>query len=242
MFKPLRNEKALAALSILSMLLFFFIMAVYYKSIPDVKLIIRYVWRGWFLPIEGIIVLVGFAAIILIASGCGLVFQKAIGKRLFNVLSQYWWVGARVYSGFTWIGAGLTIWTRFAFIDTDFAKLIAELSGVGSNLPPTPYPWYNSFLANLILPNAPLFARVIQYLELLVGFCLLLGLLTNLGAAIAIFLNVNFFFAVGWIHPAIAAQTLFIALLEVLFILLRIGRRFGVDEYLAKEYPHAIVW
>jgi len=242
MFKSLQNEKAFAALSIFSMLLFFFILVVYYKSIPDVKLIIRYVWRGWFLPIEGIVVLVGFAAIIFIVRCYSLIFQKATEKNLFNILSQYWWVGARVYSGFTWIVAGLTVWTRFSFIDIDFPRLVAELSEGSPYLPPTPYPWYNSFLTNFILPNAPLIARITQYLELLVGFCLMLGLLTNLGAAIAVILNINFFFAVGWIHPAIATQNLFMALLEAIFILLLVGRRFGVDEFLAKEYPKAIIW
>src|SRR4051812_10928071 len=74
--------------------------------------------------------------------------------------------------------------------------------------------FYREFLHAVVLPNAPLFARLISWGELLVGISLLLGLATRLSAAGALLLLVHCLLAQGgrvWYpsrnHGALAAIT-----------------------------------
>lgn len=221
---------ALSALSLIILTVFFYLPHIHYAIIP-------YVWRGWFLPIEGIVLLLALAGVITIV-GCYYAFsRKNQTKTIFKSLAEYWWIGVRIYLGFSWIVVGLTIWTPI-FSRYDFPQMVDYMAADG------PFPWYNSLLANVVSPNAQVFARLIQYAQLFIGLCLLLGLLTNLASIIGIFLNINFLIAISWADPTwtVAAQNIFVAFHEALFILLLVGRRFGVDEYLAKEFPRVFFW
>ena len=219
-----------SALSLVILTIFFYLPHIHHAIIP-------YVWRGRFLPIEGITLLFAFA-IFLAIIGCYYVFsRKKQTRTLFKSLAEYWWIGVRIYLGVSWIVVGLTIWTPI-FSKYFFPQMVDYMAAEG------PFPGYNSLLANLVSPNAQLFARLIQYAQLFIGLCLLLGLLTNLASIIGIFLNINFLIAISWADPTwtVAAQNIFVAFHEALFILLLVGRSFGVDEYLAKEFPRFCLW
>ena len=55
--------------------------------------------------------------------------------------------------------------------------------------------WYASFLENIVLPNAKLFAFLVAWGEVLVGLGLIVGLLTGIAAFFAGVMNVSFLFA-----------------------------------------------
>jgi len=236
MFRLFKSEKILLLLTALSMSSLIILMVFFYLPYRHYA-IIPYVWIGWFLPIEGIAILLGLTCLLAGISCYYLISQKNRIRTLSSSLAEYWWVGMRIYLGFSWLATSVTIW-KPTFVRYDFLNMINYLAVKG------PYPWYNNFLTNFISPNTQLFARLIQYGQLLVGICLLLGLMTNLASSLALFMNVNFYLAVGWADPTgtVAAQNIFVAFHELLFILLLAGRRFGVDEFLAKEYPKAIIW
>ena len=170
--------------------------------------------------------------------GCYYAFSRNNqAGRLFRNLAEYWWIGIRIYLGVSWVIVGFTMWTPI-FSRYFFQQMVDYMAAEG------PFPWYNALLENLVSPNAQIFAHLIQYVQIFIGFCLLLGLLTNLAAVVGIFLNINFLIAISWADPTrtVAAQNIFVAFHEVLFILLLVGRSFGVDEYLAKEFPRVFLW
>lgn len=221
---------ALSALSLLILTIFFYLRHIHSAIIP-------YVWRGWFLPIEGIVLLLAFAGALMIIGCYYAFFRKPQAKTFFKNLAEYWWIGSRIYLGISWVIVGLTIWTPI-FSNYFFPQLVDHIAAE------SPFPWYNAFVANLVSPNAQVFAHLIQYTQLFIGLCLLLGLLTNLASIIGIFLNINFLIAISWADPTwtVAAQNIFVAFHEALFVLLLVGRSFGVDEYLAKGFPRVFLW
>ncbi len=220
----------LSVFSLIVLVVLFYLPYLHYAVIP-------YVWLGWFLPIEGIILLLTMSCIVISVSGYYLLFRKEQTRTLLKSLAEYWWVGMRLYLGISWIIVTLLIWTP-EFIRYEFPEMVNYMASEGR------YPWYSVFLINLILPNAQLFVHLIQYAQLLIGFCLLLGILTNFASALGIFLNVNFLIAISWADwtGTVAAQNLFVASHQILFVLLRVGRLLGIDKYLAKEFPRVFLW
>jgi thiosulfate dehydrogenase (quinone) large subunit len=102
--------------------------------------------------------------------------------------------------------------------------------------------FYREFLHAVVLPNAPLFARLIPWGELLVGVSLLLGLATRLSAAGALLLLVNYMLAKGaWFwYPS--SNDAALAAIAVAIIVGAAGRTFGVDAVLARRWPRSPLW
>lgn len=101
-------------------------------------------------------------------------------------------------------------------------------------------PWFVGFAQNMLLPNWDIVTKLQFLAETLVGFSLLLGLFTVLGAFVGVFLQVNIFlltFGKEW-------PWIYIILIVVLALiaLSRSGRSLGLDSLLAKRFPRAIVW
>jgi len=230
------SEKIRLILTVVSVLSLIFLVTLFYLPYLPYA-IIPYLWIGWFLPIEGIILLLALSCMVISVSGYYLFSKKERTKTLLNTLAEYWWIGMRLYLGVSWIMITFFIWTP-TFIRYEFPRMVNYMASQG------PYPWYSAFLTNSILPNTQLFANLIQYAQLLIGFCLILGLLTNFASALGIFLNINFLIAIGWADRTgtVAAQNLFLAFHQILFVLLHIGRLLGIDKYLAKEFPRVFLW
>lgn len=55
--------------------------------------------------------------------------------------------------------------------------------------------WYDTFLRDVVLPNATLFSQLVSWGELLAGAALLLGCLTPLAVIAGIFMNMNYLLA-----------------------------------------------
>ena len=102
--------------------------------------------------------------------------------------------------------------------------------------------FYQSFLQQVVIPNPTLFSYLIMTGELIAGVCLLLGIFTRVGAAIAMFLFLNYMFSKGrwfWSPDSEDAAVFFSALVCLIGAA---GRVYGVDAYLARRWPRALFW
>jgi uncharacterized membrane protein YphA (DoxX/SURF4 family) len=101
---------------------------------------------------------------------------------------------------------------------------------------------YQQFLQHLVIPHVTVFSYLVMAGELVAGISLLLGIGTRVGAAIAIFLFLNFMLAKGrlfWSPDSEDAAVFFSALVCLLGAA---GRVWGVDSFLARRWPTARSW
>ena len=101
---------------------------------------------------------------------------------------------------------------------------------------------YIHFLQQLVIPHATLFSYLVMTGEAVAALLLLTGTMTRVGAAIAMFLFLNYMLAKGrmfWSPDSEDAAVFFIALVVFLG---RAGRIWGVDAALAKRWPRAWIW
>jgi uncharacterized membrane protein YphA (DoxX/SURF4 family) len=94
----------------------------------------------------------------------------------------------------------------------------------------------------VLLPRMSAVAALILWLELVVGFFLVLGLMTRLVAALAFLLSLNFMLAQGsgfW-SPANAYPAW--AVMSLVILIGAAGRTFGLDAFLAQRWPRSPLW
>jgi len=96
------------------------------------------------------------------------------------------------------------------------------------------FSFYRPFLESVVMPNAASFAVMVAWSELLVGVSVFLGLFTRFGAAIGIFVVLNYTFVIGAPIWMPSLETLYI---WALFTLLAAsaGRGFGADQVLRSQ-------
>lgn len=99
-------------------------------------------------------------------------------------------------------------------------------------------PWYGHFLQTTVLPNAPLFARLVTIDEWVAGICLLLGLATQLGALTAMWLNLNYMLLKGLPNVGGSVDRLFFVSC-LMFVLTSAGLVWGLDGLLQRLLPQA---
>ena len=102
--------------------------------------------------------------------------------------------------------------------------------------------WYLDFIRTLVIPHASLFSYLVMTGELVAAMTLFTGTATRIGAAIAMFLFLNYMLAKGrtfWAPDSQDAAIFFIALVVFLG---RAGRVWGVDAYLAKRWPRTAIF
>ena len=102
--------------------------------------------------------------------------------------------------------------------------------------------WYQHFLRATVLPHASTISILVMIGELVAGICLLTGALTRLGAAVAMVLFLNYMLAKGrwFLSPDSEDAAVFFSALVV--CLGAAGRAFGVDVFLARRWPRALLW
>jgi thiosulfate dehydrogenase [quinone] large subunit len=106
----------------------------------------------------------------------------------------------------------------------------------------TSHPVYQDFLSRVVLPNISLFSVLIGWGELMVGCALILGLVTRLAATAALLLSLNYLLAGngwGW-TPASSHAAL--ACIAIALIIGAAGRTFGLDAFLARQWPRSPFW
>lgn len=120
--------------------------------------------------------------------------------KLFNTTKFAWlWAVLRIYLGYEWLMAGWHKATGTGWVDGG-----AALKGFWTNVIKVPesgkaaitYDWYRSFLTFLLEHNTyTWFGKLIAYGEVLIGICLIVGLLTGFAAFGGALMNFNFMLA-----------------------------------------------
>lgn len=114
---------------------------------------------------------------------------------------------------------------------TDAAPLTNFLKG---SLPKAES-FYQPLIEQVVLPNAGLFAQLATLGEWVVGFSLVLGLFTRVGALIALNLNLNFMLIKGLASAGGSIDRLFF-LVCLAFLLASAGLAFGLDGVISRAF------
>ncbi len=103
---------------------------------------------------------------------------------------------------------------------------------VTANLP-NAFEFYRPFLESVVLAHADVFALLCAWTELLIGLSIFLGMFTRFGAAVGIFLVLNYTFAIGLGVWMPGLESLYIWALFTLMVC-SAGRGAGVDGFLRR--------
>jgi uncharacterized membrane protein YphA (DoxX/SURF4 family) len=98
------------------------------------------------------------------------------------------------------------------------------------------FPWYKQFLTDVVVPNSALFGNLVTWGEIMVGACLVLGLLARWSSIVGLFMMINYIFGPGMARggASLAQQETFSAAFLV-FILTSPGRTLGLDGLLFRK-------
>ena len=156
------------------------------------------------------------------------------GEVLQGILARGALVLLRVYLGVVFLVAALPkLQQNFTPGLTGFVEQVGLERG---------HPFYLQFLEQVVLPNAPVFAALVTWSELLVGMTLILGLTTRFSAAVALVLALNYMFAKGaWFWIPSSNDAAFVAIALSLLIGAA-GRTLGLDAFLARRWPRSPFW
>jgi thiosulfate dehydrogenase [quinone] large subunit len=103
-------------------------------------------------------------------------------------------------------------------------------------------PVLTGFVEQVVLPNAPVFAVLVTWAELLVGVTLILGLATRFSAAVALVLALNYMLAKGaWFWTSSSNDAAFVAI-SLALLIGAAGRTLGLDTLLARRWPRSPFW
>ena len=136
----------------------------------------------------------------------------------------------RVYIGSYVLYQGIRKYLR-DFPHTDWIGLqIGDLDKVEI------FAWYKSFLVNVVVPHKELFGTLVMYGEILVGICLIIGLLTRFSAGVGIFMLANYLLGPGWARGGnVYGQTQTFLIAMIVLFLTNPGRTLGLDGFLLKR-------
>ena len=162
--------------------------------------------------------------------------QPAGESRSFSYLARRLFAFLRIYLGVILLITVLGKLTR----DTPFAtEMVGFLGGVARR---GAFPWYVTFVQQVVIPHATLFSYLVMAGELFAGLSLLTGTATRLGAIVASFLFLNYMLAKArlfWSPDSEDAAVFFIALVVFLS---RAGRIWGIDAFFVKRWPRSFLW
>ena len=136
-----------------------------------------------------------------------------------------WYISLlRIYTGYYMLLQGIRKYQRDFPKGDWIGRQIGDLAAVDL------YPWYKRLLTQYVIPHHEIFGYLVMVGEITVGLCLLLGLLTRLSAAIALFMVANYLLGPGLARGGalFAHQQLFLAALFII-LLSGAGRTLGLD-------------
>lgn len=124
------------------------------------------------------------------------------------------------------------IWLRSSIGKITGGKFVAALAPtLGKFASNNPNSWYSDFLKGTVIPNATFFGSLIMWGEFLSSVSIILGslyLLLNkkenkiveylflVGLIGGIFLNINFYFASGWMSPSTESLNLLMFVIQLI--------------------------
>jgi uncharacterized membrane protein YphA (DoxX/SURF4 family) len=137
----------------------------------------------------------------------------------------------------------LRLWIGYYMFDQGYKKFGRDFSHgdwIGRNIGDLSklelYPWYKSFLTDVVAPHSVLFGNLVVWGEIMVGACLILGLLTRWSALVGLFMMINYLFGPGMARggaPLAQQETFSVAFLT--FILSSPGRTLGLDGLFSRR-------
>lgn len=105
-----------------------------------------------------------------------------------------------------------------------------------------PYPWYKYFLENFTIPHWQAFGYQVMIGEILVGLSLIFGILTVLSSFFGFLMILNFYFASSYAEGQWYWTFYIIAVSQIVVMLSRAGRAFGIDYFLSKRFSKSFLW
>ncbi|MCA9873372.1 MAG: DoxX family membrane protein [Anaerolineales bacterium] len=155
-----------------------------------------------------------------------------IAQVLFGTVRWAWvWLLLRLYVGYEWLMAGWgklnnPAWTGAnagaaltGFINGALAKTGGEHPDVQT--------WYAWFLQHAVLPNAPLWSRLVAWGEFLVGIALILGIFTGIAAFFGSFMNINYLMA-----GAVSTNPILFVIATWLVLAWKVAGWWGLDRWI----------
>ncbi len=138
-----------------------------------------------------------------------------------------WLAIARMLTGAIWLIHAIPKFINgAAFLPPNGAFAMYLQNGLAKTAGP-----YHDFLANVVAPNAALFAELVRVGELVAGISLFFGLFSRVGALIGVVLPLNYMAARGALTSVSGWGTVdaCIALLSAVSLVLPTGRVAGLD-------------
>lgn len=144
----------------------------------------------------------------------------------------FWLALLRIYAGAFWLMHGVPKFTQ----SQDFMPPTGMMMQFVNNAVQHTSGPYQTFLTNVVLPNASLFAELVRLGEVVTGCLLLLGFFTRLGGFIGVLLALNYLSAKGGLaHLSVWSGLDATALaLSAVNLVLPTGRVLGVDALLGR--------
>ncbi len=143
-----------------------------------------------------------------------------------------WLAVARILTGGIWLVHGVPKFLNSGlFMPTAGVFATYLQAGIAKTTGP-----YHDFLINTVQPNAAVFAELVRFGEVCVGICLLLGLLTRVGALFGVALTLNYIAAQGELGRLSAWASIdgCLMLLSALNFVLPTGRVAGMDAFFTR--------
>lgn len=145
---------------------------------------------------------------------------------------RIWPALLRLAVGGVWIfEAYPQISARDSYLGAGFVKLVQSMAAGN------PWHFYRDFLERVVLPHASVFSYVTLVGNMLIGICLLLGLLTPYASAVAMLLNINYALASGWMDRMNYSLNAVLFFSELLILAMMAGQTFGVDALVGGPSP-----
>jgi thiosulfate dehydrogenase [quinone] large subunit len=104
-----------------------------------------------------------------------------------------------------------------------------------------PLAFYKQFLEGTVLTHSSVFAQLTAWGETVTGLGLTLGLLTGLASLVGLLLVINYGLATQWMSPGQQGFHLVLSFLMLAFFFARAGRTWGIDGWLVRRKPDALV-
>ncbi len=161
--------------------------------------------------------------------------MSAITKALKTNDSAVWLALVRIFFGYIWLQAGIEKMAGGGFV-TGMAKTLAAFASKN------PYPWEQSFLTQVAIPNATLFGNLAMYGEILVGISLLIGVFSEIGTIGGLVMSVAYLFAAGWTSASTETVNLAMAGVQVILLLSGAGKVLSVEQFVYHRLPKLPWW
>ena len=100
-----------------------------------------------------------------------------------------------------------------------------------------PIDFYRSFVLDTVVPHSHTFAQLTAYGETVVGVGLTLGMFTVPASVLGLWLVLNYGLLTGYMGPSQQGFHVLLAAGMIIFIVVRAGRTWGVDEWMRRRWP-----